>query len=291
MVTRPHFQGAALFALVAGAALLVSGCTSQAQESAQTKNPRLVPAIVPKAKPAANAKSLANEKALAKDGKTADVAAPEPATPAKSYTVVPAPALGSSAPPEIAAAYAAAMKKAAVAPPPASFKVADHPRVELETPRGKMIFELDAVHAPLNTKSFVYLASKGFYKNTRFHRQDDLTGDGKGMIIQGGDPLSADPRTYQFAGGGGPGYEVPLEVSELGHDQFVIAAARSNEPDSAGSQFYITQGEPHFLDGKYTVFGKIVDGKDVAAKLEKGDKLLAVKVLEAPQAKSATKAP
>ncbi len=251
MVFRPLSSGAALFVLTAGAALWISGCTSQAQENAP--------------------------------------ASTQAAT--KSYEVQPAPALGPAAPPEVATSYADAMKKVALPPPPADFKVSDHPRVEFDTVRGKIVFELDATKAPMNVKSFVYLASKGFYKNTRFHRQEDLTGDGKGMIIQGGDPLSADPHTYQFSGGGGPGYTVPLEISDLKHDQYVLAAARSNDPNSAGSQFYITQGNPHFLDGKYTVFGKIVDGKEVAAKLEKGDKLLAVKVLEASKPKDAPKTP
>jgi len=288
MVKRPLSSGAALLAFMAGAALLVSGCTSQAQETAQSsnsqaKNSHVVPPILPKAKAVAKT-------AKTGDAKPDEAAAPEPAAPAKSYTVVAAPSLGEAAPPEIATAYAAAMKKVALAPPPADFKVGDHPRVEMDTTRGKMVFELDATKAPLNVKSFVYLASKGFYKNTRFHRQEDLSGDGKGMIIQGGDPLSADPRTHQFSGMGGPGYAVPLEVSDLQHDQFTLAAARSNNPDSAGSQFYIVQGEAHFLDGQYTVFGKIVEGKDVAAKLEREDKLLAVKVL-APSPKSASKTP
>ncbi|BCM94300.1 putative peptidyl-prolyl cis-trans isomerase [Abditibacteriota bacterium] len=251
MVFRPLSSGAAFFVLTAGAALWVSGCTSQAQENATPPDTKQV---------------------------------------AKTYQQKET-SLGPAASTGEATSYTAAMKKVAVAPPPADFKVAEHPRVEFDTARGKIVFELDSTKAPMNVKSFVYLASKGFYKNTRFHRQDDLSGDGKGMIIQGGDPLSADPRTYGFSGSGGPGYTVPLEISDLKHDQYVLAAARSNDPDSAGSQFYITQGETHFLDGQYTVFGKIVEGKDVAAKLEKGDKLLAVKVLEASKPKNAPKTP
>ena len=239
--------------------MLVAGCASQAQENAPQDSP-----------PAPATKSDA------------------PAT--KTYTPA-TPALGASAPADVAKTYYEAMKKAALAPPPADFKVADHPRVEMTTSRGKIVFELDATKAPLNVKSFVYLASKGFYKDTRFHRRDDLTNDGKGFIIQGGDPLSSTPRTHYLSGAGGPGYNVPLEVSDLKHDKFVIAAARSQDLDSAGSQFYITQGAPHFLDGKYTVFGKIVEGKDVAAKLELEDTLLAVKVLDAPAEKTAPKTP
>ena len=255
--------------LTASASLLVAGCSSQAQENAPQDAP-----------PAAAATQTTTDAATATKA---------PAPP-KNYAVVPAK-IGPAAPTGVAQTYAAAMKKVALAPPPASFKVADHPRVEMTTSRGKIVLELDATKAPLNVKSFVYLASKGFYKNTRFHRHADMTGDGKSMIIQGGDPLSADPRTNQFVGGGGPGYNVPLETSDLVHDQFVIAAARSDAPDSAGSQFYITQGATHDLDGRYTVFGKIVEGKDVAAKLVRADTLLAVKVLDAPEGKSAPKAP
>ena len=83
-----------------------------------------------------------------------------------------------------------------------------------------------------------------------------------------------------YKGLGGPGYNVPLETSDLKHDKLVIAAARSNDPDSAGSQFYITQGATHFLDGQYTVFGKVVEGGDVALKLQQDDKLISAKVLE-----------
>ncbi len=210
----------------------------------------------------------------------------KPATnaPAKTYKVVE-PTLGDAAPADVNAAYIAAMKKVALAPPPADFKVADHPRVEMQTTAGKFTLELDATKAPLAVKSFIYLAGKGFYDGTHFHRQADLSGDGKGQIIQGGDPLSADAKTNDFAGLGGPGYNVPLEISDLKHDRYVIAAARAQDPDSAGSQFYITQGEDHFLDGQYTVFGKIVDGKEIAAKLALGDTLSAVKVLDAAPAK------
>lgn len=269
MVFRPLSSGAALFVLTAGAALFVPGCSSQAQENA----------AAPTTTTAQN------------DAAPAESAAPAVTTVPKKYQVK-STSLGAAAPPDVAKTYDAAMKKIALAPPPASFKVADHPRIEMDTNKGKMVLELDATKAPFNVRSFVYLSSKGFYNGTVFHRQADLTGDGKGMIIQGGDPLSANPRTFQYAGMGGPGYEVPLESPNgLLHDQFVIAAARSQDPDSAGSQFYITQGEPHFLDGQYTVFGKIVEGKDVAAKLKLGDKLSAVKVLEASNTKDAPKAP
>ncbi|RYX83072.1 peptidylprolyl isomerase [bacterium] len=262
MVFRPLSSGAALFVLTAGAALWVSGCTSQAQENT-----------------AAQATAPATTQTT--DEPKGEVSAPAATEAPKTFEVTK-PSLGPSAPADVATSYGAAMKKVALPPPPADFKVDKHPRVEFDTVRGKIIFELDAEKAPMNARSFVYLASKGFYKGTRFHRQEDLSGDGKGLIIQGGDPLSANPATYQYSGMGGPSYNVPLEASNgLKHDQYVLAAARSTDPNSAGSQFYITQGETHFLDGKYTVFGKIVDGKDVAAKLMKGDKLLAVKVLEA----------
>ena len=282
-----------LLAGAAGALVLAAGCASHAPQPLQS---HVVSPILPHAKSVAtkpHAKSVAAQphaRLVATDAQMGDDAPaqvdapPAEAAPAKTYKVVE-PSLGAAAPSDVAKAYIAGMKKVAVPPPPADFHVADHPRIEMDTARGKIILELDATKAPLTVRSFVYLASKGFYNRTRFHRQADLSGDGKGLIIQGGDPLSANPRTHQFSGMGGPGYAVPLEISDLKHDQYVIAAARSNDPDSAGSQFYITQGEDHLLDGQYTVFGKIVDGQEVAAKLALEDTLSAVKVLDAPSKK------
>ncbi|HEX8464073.1 MAG TPA: peptidylprolyl isomerase [Abditibacterium sp.] len=199
----------------------------------------------------------------------APAAAPETA-PAKTYRVAearnPDPA------------YQAAMKKVALPPPPLDTKIAPLTRVVMDTSRGPITLELDAGAAPLHVRSFLYLTGKGFFDGIKFHRHADLSGDGNGFIIQGGDPLTKTKETAEFAGQGGPGYEIPREFNALKHDRLVIAAARSQDPDSAGSQFYITQGAVPFLDEGYTVFGKVVSGQDAALKLRENDLIKNVKV-------------
>ncbi len=177
--------------------------------------------------------------------------------------------------------YVAALKKVAVPVPPKDFKVADAPRLKVTTSKGSFTLQLNAKEAPLHTKSFVYLAKRGFYDGTVFHRFADLTGAG-GNIIQGGDPLSKTAATRQYAGMGGPGYEVPRENNKLKHEKLVIAMARSQDPDSAGSQFYITQAAVPFLDDGdgYTVFGKVVSGDDVAMKLRQDDSIKKIELLK-----------
>ncbi len=176
--------------------------------------------------------------------------------------------------------YAAALKKVAVPPPPVSLKVPDKVTVVMQTNEGPITLELNGKEAPLHVKSFVYLANRGFFNGTVFHRHAALLGGDKGYIIQGGDPLTKTPDTAQYAGGGGPGYTIPREHNSLTHQKLVIAAARTKDPDSAGSQFYITQDAVPFLDegDGYTVFGKVVAGQAAALKLTQGDKLEKVTV-------------
>jgi cyclophilin family peptidyl-prolyl cis-trans isomerase len=188
--------------------------------------------------------------------------------------------LGQGAPPELAEKYRAAMKKVALKPPPLDTPLAEKVRLTIDTNRGPITVELDSKAAPLQVRSFVYLAGKGFFDQTKFHRYADLLGNGKGYIIQGGDPMTKSPSTANFAGMGGPGYEVPREFNNLKHEKLVIAAARSQDPDSAGSQFYITQAPVEFLDqgDGYTVFGKVVEGQSAAMKLRQNDVIKSVKL-------------
>ena len=178
------------------------------------------------------------------------------------------------------ALYKKYMKQVHQLRPPLSMEVPDTARVILQTSRGPVTLQLDGKAAPLQVKSFLYLAGKGFYNGTVFHRREDLTQDGKGFIVQGGDPLTKYPDAARMVGRGGPGYEIPREQNKLTHEKLVIAAARSQDPDSAGSQFYITQNAVPFLDQGYgyTVFGKVVGGQNVALKLTKGDKIQSVKI-------------
>jgi peptidyl-prolyl cis-trans isomerase B (cyclophilin B) len=237
---------------------LCAGCTSPAaQTNAAQSDPSTVPTIAPVATTA------------------------EPTPVPKTYRIADAASLKKLRAPD---QMVAALKKTQVPPPPLT-PVAAKSQVEFKTSKGTFKIELDGKAAPMHVRSFLYLAGRKFYDGTIFHRHADLTGDGKGYIIQGGDPNTKDPKTKSMAGQGGPGYEVPSEAGNgLTHEKLVIAAARTSDPDSAGSQFYITQNPVSFLDNPsspYTVFGKVVEGKDVALKLTQDDKLLSVKVLKA----------
>jgi peptidyl-prolyl cis-trans isomerase B (cyclophilin B) len=123
--------------------------------------------------------------------------------------------------------------------------------------------------APRTVENFVTLAKKGFYDGLIFHRVEPR------FVVQGGDPRGD--------GTGGPGYKVKAEFNKQPHVRGAVAMARSNDPDSAGSQFYITLAPAHFLDGKYTVFGIVTSGMDVVDKIRVGDKMRSVKIVEAAQ--------
>lgn len=178
-----------------------------------------------------------------------------------------------------AAQVSPALNRYSVPTPPASLQVSARPRVVFQTTKGPITFELNKSAAPLHVRSFVYLVKRGFYNGVKFHRYADLTTKG-GFIIQGGDPATKSAATSQFAGGGGPGYEIPLEISNLKHDKFALSAARTSDPNSAGSQFYICQAPVHFLDGQYTVFGKVVAGQSAALALRQGDSIKSARVVK-----------
>ena len=121
----------------------------------------------------------------------------------------------------------------------------------LETQMGTIIIEFFPAAAPNHVSNFVTLAESGFYDGTLFHRIIP------GFMIQGGDPntVSGDPRTW---GIGGPPHSVDAEFNDIPHDRGIVSMARSQDPNSAGSQFFIVHQNSNFLDGQYTVFGRIV---------------------------------
>jgi cyclophilin family peptidyl-prolyl cis-trans isomerase len=114
--------------------------------------------------------------------------------------------------------------------------------------------------APGHVKNFVDLAKKGFYNGTTFHRVIP------GFMIQGGDPNSKNP-DRSMHGMGGPGHKVKAEFNSKPHKRGIVSMARSNDPDSAGSQFFICVADANFLDWQYTVFAEVVTGMDVADKV------------------------
>jgi peptidyl-prolyl cis-trans isomerase B (cyclophilin B) len=131
----------------------------------------------------------------------------------------------------------------------------------ISTSEGDMVAEFWPDVAPKTVENFKNLAKQGFYDGTCFHRVI------KDFMIQGGDPLTKDAAKESQWGTGGPGYQVKAEFNERHHERGVISMARSQDPDSAGSQFFICHGNPRFLDRQYTAFGKLIKGDDVLEKI------------------------
>jgi peptidyl-prolyl cis-trans isomerase B (cyclophilin B) len=134
---------------------------------------------------------------------------------------------------------------------------------------GEIAIEFFPEDAPKTVENFVTLAKKGFYDGVTFHRVEP------GFVVQGGDPKGN--------GTGGPGYTIKDEFNKQKHVRGMVAMARTQAPNSAGSQFYITLAPAHFLDGQYTVFGKVTSGMDVVDKIKVGDKMKSVKIVEVAQ--------
>jgi peptidyl-prolyl cis-trans isomerase B (cyclophilin B) len=131
----------------------------------------------------------------------------------------------------------------------------------INTTEGEMVAEFWPDVAPKTVENFKTLAKKGFYDGTAFHRVI------KGFMIQGGDPLTKDATKESVWGTGDPGYKIKAEFNKKSHVRGVLSMARSNHPDSAGSQFFICHGDPKFLDGQYTTFGQLIKGDDVLEKI------------------------
>jgi peptidyl-prolyl cis-trans isomerase B (cyclophilin B) len=131
----------------------------------------------------------------------------------------------------------------------------------IKTSAGEMSIELWPDVAPKTVENFKTLAEKGFYDGTAFHRIV------KGFMIQGGDPLTKNPNEESSWGTGGPGHTIKAEFNDRSHQRGVVSMARSQHPDSAGSQFFICLGDAKFLDRNYTAFGKLVSGDDVLGKI------------------------
>ena len=115
--------------------------------------------------------------------------------------------------------------------------------------------------APKHVENFLTLAKSGFYNGTIFHRVIP------GFMIQGGDPNTRDPKKPETYGMGGPDHRVKAEFNDIPHRRGIVSMARTNDPNSAGSQFFIVVKDSNFLDGQYTVFGEVVKGMEVADKI------------------------
>ena len=131
---------------------------------------------------------------------------------------------------------------------------------------GEIRLEFYPEDAPKTVENFVTLAKKGFYNGLNFHR---VVPD---FVVQGGCPKGN--------GTGGPGYQIKAEFNKQKHVRGTLAMARSQDPDSAGSQFYICYGTTPHLDGQYTVFGRVVSGMEHVDRIKQGDKMTSIAITE-----------
>ncbi len=140
-------------------------------------------------------------------------------------------------------------------------------KISMKTTKGEIVLELYPEHAPKTVNNFVFLSNQGYYDGISFHR---VISD---FMIQGGDPTGS--------GSGGPGYKFGDEFAgnPLTHERCVISMANAG-PNTNGSQFFITHSPQPHLNGKHTVFGKVITGQDVVDKIQQGDKMEKVTVSE-----------
>ena len=131
---------------------------------------------------------------------------------------------------------------------------------------GEIRLEFYPEDAPKTVENFVTLAKKGFYNGLNFHR---VVPD---FVVQGGCPKGN--------GTGGPGYQIKAEFNKQKHVRGTLAMARSQDPDSAGSQFYICYGTTPHLDGQYTVFGRVVSGMEHVDRIKQGDRMKTVAIVD-----------
>lgn len=151
---------------------------------------------------------------------------------------------------------ASAADTPAKAAAPAAKAAAGEEVAVLETSRGRMVVEFWEKDAPKTVANFKKLARQGFFDGTGFHRII------KGFMVQAGDPKSKNPKAPDL-GTGDPGYKIPDEFNARKHVKGVLSMANSGTPNSAGSQFFIMHATQPHLDGKYTAFGRLVEGMDV----------------------------
>ena len=164
---------------------------------------------------------------------------------------------------------------AALLATPAWAQDAKAPKVVIRMEKGgEITLEFFPKDAPKHVENFLALARKGFYDGQRVHRVEP------GFVVQFGDPQSKtlpvdDPRM----GTGDPGYKIKAEFNSRKFERGVLGMARSQDPDSGGSQVYIMLGPAPFLNGKYTAFGQVTKGMDVVDKIRVGDRITSIKVV------------
>jgi cyclophilin family peptidyl-prolyl cis-trans isomerase len=140
---------------------------------------------------------------------------------------------------------------------------------------GQVTLEFFPGDAPKHVENFLTLARKGFYDGQRVHRVE------RGFVVQFGDPQSKTlPMDHPKMGSGGPGYTIKAEFNTRPFERGVLGMARTNDPDSAGSQVYIMLGPAPFLNGQYTAFGRVAGGMEAVDKIQVGDRITSIKVVD-----------
>jgi peptidyl-prolyl cis-trans isomerase B (cyclophilin B) len=145
--------------------------------------------------------------------------------------------------------------------PASKAEVPKGPRAIIKTKFGEIELKFYPDVAPKHVENFIKLAKSGFYNGTIFHRVIP------GFMIQGGDPNTKDSLRKDTYGQGGPGYTIKAEFSDIPHKRGILSMARAQDPDTAGSQFFLVVEDSFFLDRKYTVFGEVTHGIGVADKI------------------------
>ncbi len=135
------------------------------------------------------------------------------------------------------------------------------PKATIKTKFGDMEIAFFPEKAPKHVENFIALAKSGFYNGTIFHRVIP------GFMIQGGDPNTKDLNKPETYGQGGPSQKLKAEFNDIPHRRGILSMARTSDPNSAGSQFFVVVKDSNFLDGQYTVFGEVVKGMEVADKI------------------------
>jgi len=143
--------------------------------------------------------------------------------------------------------------------------------------KGDIYIRLNTKEAPKTSENFLKLVKQKFYDGIRFHRVVPR------FVVQAGDPLTKDPKVSlddPRVGTGGPGYTIKFEPNNLKHKRGAIGMARTPDPDNAGSQFYICLEPQPQLDGKYVVFGEVVQGMEIVDRIQRGDVIEKAVVLQ-----------
>jgi cyclophilin family peptidyl-prolyl cis-trans isomerase len=181
---------------------------------------------------------------------------------------------GAGPSPTLAGPTAPANVKTYKAPPPMTIDPEKSYTAIIHTEKGDIRLELFARDAPQTVNNFVFLAREGFYDGVTFHR---VIPD---FMAQTGDPTGT--------GFGGPGYAIPDEFGERTHDAGVLSMANKGQPTTGGSQFFVTYTPQHHLDGRHSVFGRVIEGMDVVEALTPrqtrtappGDRILSIEIIE-----------